>query len=122
MNEKVEIAEALLEKAKLLVKTKLELYKLKTIDKAADVFALVATGAILVVIGVFLIAMLSTGLALYLGEYFGKPHHGFFAVAGIYALFVIILLVFKKALLTKTFTNFIINIIFKDKRDASNKR
>ncbi|HEX8563405.1 MAG TPA: hypothetical protein VF676_10540 [Flavobacterium sp.] len=122
MNEKLEIAEELLEKVKLLAKTKLELYKLKAIDKGADVFASVATGVTLTVIAIFLIAMLSTGLALYLGELFGKAHHGFFAVAGLYAVFAILVILLNKSHVSKFFTNYIINQIFKDKRDASNKR
>ena len=122
MNEKIEIAEELLEKAKLLAKTKLELYKLKAIDKGADIFASVASGVTLAIIGIFFIAMVSTGLALYLGELFGKAHHGFFAVAGIYLIFAIIIILLNKSHVSKFFTNYIINQIFKDKRDASNKR
>lgn len=122
MKEKIEIAEELLEKAKNLANTKIKLYKLKAIDKVADIFASVATGVVLAIISLFLVTMLSIGLALYLGELFGKAHHGFFAVAGLYALFAIVVLMLRKTVLTKFFTSFIINEIFKDKRDASNKR
>ncbi len=122
MKEKFEIAEELFEKAKNLATTKIKLYKLKAIDKAADIFASVATGLALAIISLFLIAMLSTGLTLYLGDLFGKPHHGFFAVAGLYVVFAIIVLMLRKTVLTKFFTSFLINEIFKDKRDASNKR
>ncbi len=122
MHEKIEIAEELFEKAKHLGRTKLELYKLKAIDKASDIFATIATGALMIVVLIFLLAMLSTGVALYLGEVLGKIHYGFFAVAGIYAVIAILVIAFKKTLLTDFFTNFIINTIFKDKRDASNNK
>ena len=122
MHEKIEIAEELFEKAKHLGRTKLELYKLKAIDKASDIFATIATGALMIVVLIFLLAMLSTAVALYLGEVLGKIHYGFFAVAGIYAVIAILVIAFKKTLLTDFFTNFIINTIFKDKRDASNNK
>lgn len=122
MHEKIEIAEELFEKAKLLGRTKLELYKLKAIDKASDIFATIATGALMIVVLIFLLAMLSTAVALYLGEVLGKIHYGFFAVAGIYAVIAILVIAFKKTLLTDFFTNFIINTIFKDKRDAGNNK
>src|SRR5690606_36477121 len=114
MNEKVEIAEELLEKAKNVARTKIKLYNLKAIDKAADIFASVATGITLALIGLFFLMMLSTGLALYLRKLFGDVHHGFFAVAGLYAVMAIVVLLLRKSVVSKYFTSFIINEIFKD--------
>ncbi|HEX8269861.1 MAG TPA: hypothetical protein VF581_08205 [Flavobacterium sp.] len=122
MKEKLHLVEELLEKAQDLAKTNAELYKLKAIDKASDIFASVASGAVLGIIGFFILVLTTIAGSLYLGELLGKPHHGFFAMAGIYALLGIFILVFKKPWIDKTMNNFIINQIFKDKRDASNKR
>lgn len=122
MKEKVEIVEELIEKGREYAKTNLELYKLKAIDKVSDVFASMAAGIILALLAIFFLAMLTIGFALYLGELLGKPHYGFFAVAGLFFLLAIIVIIFRKVLVVRFFNNYIINQIFKDKDDASNKK
>lgn len=122
MKEKVEIVEELIEKGREYAKTNLELYKLKAIDKISDMFSSIAAGVTLAVLALFFIAMLTTGLALYLGELLGKPHHGFFAMAGLFFLLAVIVIIFRKVLVVRFFNNYIINQIFKDKDDASNNK
>ena len=49
----------------------------------------------------------------------GKTYYGFFAMAGFYAFVTIVFLLFKNKL-EDIFNNYLINQIFKEKKDASN--
>lgn len=120
MKDKVILIEMLYEKAEQYAKTTLELYKLKTIDKVTDVFASIASRfAIAAIIALFFV-LLTVGLALYLGELLGKTYYGFFALALFYALLAIVLIIMRKQWLEDKLNNYIINQIFKEKKDASN--
>lgn len=120
MKEKVILIEQLIDKAETYAKTNVELYKLKAIDKTTDVFSSIAAGIVIGVIITFFIILLSIGGALYLGEMLGKPYYGFLAVAAIYAFVAIVLVIFRKVWLEDLFNDYIINQIFKEKKDAGN--
>lgn len=120
MKDKVILIEMLYEKAEQYTRTSLELYRLKAIDKITDVFATVASRfAILVVFALFFI-LLTFGLAFYLGEVFGKTYYGFFALALFYAALAIVLIIVRKRWLEDKMNDYIINQIFKEKKNASN--
>ena len=117
MKDKVILLEILLEKIEEFGRTNIELYKLKAIDKATDVFASLATRiAIFTIIALFFL-LITLGLSFYLGEVFGKIHYGFFAVAGFYFLIAIIMFLFRKSL-SESFNNYLIHQIFKEKKHA----
>lgn len=120
MKDKVILIEMLYEKAEQYAKTTLELYKLKTIDKVTDVFASIASGfAIAAVIALFFV-LITVGLALYLGELLGKTYYGFFALALFYLLLALVLMSKRKQWLEDNLNNYIINQIFKEKKNESN--
>ncbi|HEU0136677.1 MAG TPA: hypothetical protein VFQ50_05255 [Flavobacterium sp.] len=121
MKEKIAIVETLIDKAEDYAKTTYALYRLKAIDKGAAAASSATAGILIAFILLFFLIFISAGLALYLGEVFGKPHYGFMAVAGIYFLLGLILIIFRKQLLIDVFTNMLINNFFKEKDDASNK-
>ena len=76
-------------------KTTLELFKLKAIDKSADVVSsLVSRLTILLVVALFII-IINIGVALWLGEILGKSYYGFFVIGGLYALIAILLHAFR---------------------------
>lgn len=119
MNDKVILIEMLFEKIEHYSKTTFELYKLKTIDKTTDIFASVASRfAIAVILALFFI-LITIGLALYLGEILGKNYYGFFTLAGFYAIIAIILIATRKKWLEHKLNDYLINQIFKEKKDAN---
>jgi len=120
MKDKVILVEMLYEKAEQYTKTTFELYRLKTIDKVTDVFASVASRfAILAVIALFFV-LLTVGIALYLGEVLGKNYYGFFTLALFYGVLAIVLIKKRKPWLDDKLNNYLINEIFKEKKNASN--
>lgn len=120
MKDKVVLVEMLFDKIEKLSKTSFELYKLKAIDKVTDVFSSIASGIVIIVFIALFFILLTLGLALQLGELLGKSYYGFYAIAGLYALIAVLLLIFRKNVLEEGFNNYIINQIFKDKKNAGN--
>lgn len=81
----------LIDKSKDFLETKIELARLKTISKSADVLSTVVVMVSMLFIGTLVIILLSIGLALYLGSLMGSYHYGFFAVGGFYAIVLLVL-------------------------------
>ena len=108
MEEKATILESIVEKAEDLGRTHIELFKLKAVDKSADVASsIVANIGVLVVLFLF-ITILSIGISLWIGEILGKTYYGFFIVAGAYGVITLALQLFKKQLLKMPVNNSII--------------
>ncbi len=118
MKDKVILVEMLIDKIEEYGNTNLELYKLKAIDKSTDVFASLTTRIVIFSIIALFLLVSTIGLALYLGEVLGKSYYGFFAVGGFYILIGIILIIFRKPL-EDIFNNYLINQIFKEKKNAN---
>jgi len=66
---------------------------------------------IILVPGIFM--FLSFALSYYLGDIMGGPHFGFMIVGGIYLLLTIILIIFRKHLITRPVVKFLTNLILK---------
>lgn len=115
MKDKAILIEMLFEKIESYIKTTLELYRLKAIDKVTDIFATLASSMILGLIVALSFILLSVGLALFLGELLGKSYYGFFAIGGLYAAIGIVVGINRREWLEVKLNNFLINQIFKKK-------
>lgn len=108
MENKVVFMEPLLERAETYGKTSYELIKLKAVDKTSDVLStLVSRGASILMISMFIV-IVNIGIALWLGDLFGKSYYGFFCVAGFYAVIGGILYFFLHNRIKKAVSNSII--------------
>lgn len=108
MDEQSGLIESLIEKGEQYGKTTLELLKLKTIDKSADVTSNLVSWLIVIIFAVLFFLILNIGLALWLGEVLGKSYYGFFVVSGFYALLALIFGIFRKQLIKEPLNNSII--------------
>ncbi len=106
--------EKLIEKAELFSKTTLELCKFNAIYKAANVFSTLAIRLVLLLVAVFISLLVNIGLALFLGEYFGKTYYGFFLIALFYVLLGIVIYLFRKQWIKTPVSNFIISQSLKE--------
>ena len=108
MEEQASPIEALFERTEHYVKTSVELYKLKAIDKSADVISTFSARlAIIVFIALFFL-IFNIGLSLWIGELLGRAYYGFFIVSGFYALSVILLFIFSDKWIKSPLKNAII--------------
>lgn len=78
--------EALLEKVKDYIETRIELLKLKAIDKSSGVLSAIISFVVLFVFSIFFFILFSIGLALLIGDLLGKYYYGFFIVAALYLI------------------------------------
>lgn len=87
MENKEYILDPLFERAENYAKSSIELFKLKTANKSAQVIStLYLRGIIIFLFAIFIITV-SIGASLWLGEILGKSYYGFFCVGGFYLLF-----------------------------------
>ncbi len=103
------LIETLLEKGEQYGKTTIELLKLKTLDKSADVASTMISWTIVIVFAVLFFLIMNIGIALWIGELLGKSYYGFFAVSGFYALLGIVFAIFRKQFVKNPINNSIIN-------------
>lgn len=109
--EKKELLDDLFEKVEGYVQTNIQLFKLKATDKVADVIGQIVTQIVTIVLFFFFLLMVNIGIAFWLGRLLGQIYYGFFIVAGVYAIFVAILVLFRKTLIKAPINNSIINKI-----------
>jgi len=106
--------EEVLEDVKDYVNTSIDLYKLKTTEKGAE---MASEAIIYLFIGVFAVLTLifsSFAIAYAIGESTGKIYVGFLIVAAFYALTGIIILISKDKWLKGTLINNIIKSVYRN--------
>jgi hypothetical protein len=91
METSAESIDLLLARAEEYGKINLELLKLKSIDKAADVGSTLFSRLLLFLAICLFFETITIGISFWLGELMGKVFYGFFIVAFIYGIIGIIL-------------------------------
>src|SRR5664279_577999 len=84
---------SLIDKSKDYLDTKIELTKLKTIDKSADILSTVVVTVSMLFISFLVILFVSLAVALLLGKILGAYHYGFFIMGGFYAIILLVIYV-----------------------------
>ena len=108
METKSSLIESLFEKAEVYVQTNIDLFKVKTIDKSADVVSSLVSKIAFIFIFILIAFTLNIGLALWVGELIGKFYYGFFIIAAFYILVGIVLFFFHEKLIKKPVNDSII--------------
>jgi uncharacterized protein YqhQ len=91
METKTTFMEPLIERIEAYSNTTIELAKLKTIEKTADVSSTFISRLLLVIAISAFAFMLNIAVALWLGEVLGKNYYGFIAVGAFDALLALVL-------------------------------
>ena len=115
MEDKATLMESLFERAEVYAKTNVELFKLKAIDKSADIVSTLVPKFVIVVIISLIAIMVNIGLGLWIGELIGKSYFGFFIVAGFYVILAIIVYMFKNQLIKSPVNDLMISLLMKEK-------
>jgi hypothetical protein len=105
MENKTTSIEELFYKLKEYGDTRLDLFKLKSINKASGFFSSVIMGLILVGILLLVLTFISVGAALLIGSLMGKAFYGFFIVALIYLIIGLILFSGRQKILKAPISN-----------------
>ena len=71
--------------------TRLDLFKLKSINKISGFITSIITSAILMVLLALVLLCITIGAALLIGALLGKTYYGFFIIAGVYIIVGLVL-------------------------------
>jgi hypothetical protein len=77
--------------AKDYVETRIDLIAINIQDKLTDILSTVFVIAVLWILGVFMLSLISVGVALSLSQYFKDPSIGFYLVGGFYLILCVVL-------------------------------
>jgi Putative Actinobacterial Holin-X, holin superfamily III len=95
------------------VETNVELFRLKIINKSTEIVSTLGANIIIVFVFLIFLTIISIGLAIWLGELWGRMHYGFFAVGGFYGFIFLVLVVFRRRLLKQPISNSVVHHITK---------
>ncbi len=109
MDEKEFKDRNLFEQLKEYLTTRIELVKIDLIEKSSSIISKIISYILIGFFSIFILIFLSTGLAIYLGSLVNNVAAGFFIVAGIYVLLVILIVLIRKSV----FENRLINMMIK---------
>ncbi|MGZ4034085.1 MAG: hypothetical protein ACXVPU_07200 [Bacteroidia bacterium] len=109
MEEKTNFIEPLLERAEEYAKTSYELFKLKALDKTADVLSTFISRLIFILTIILFVMVITIGVSLWLGDILGKSYYGFFCVAGFYAVMALAFYFFMHKGVKKQVGNLIVS-------------
>jgi ABC-type multidrug transport system fused ATPase/permease subunit len=91
MENKLTSIEELFNKFKDYADTRLDLFKLKAINKVSGIASTIVTMVIIFIIFLIVIICISVGAALLLGQLLGASSYGFFIIAVIYLIIGLVL-------------------------------
>ena len=116
MDEKTPV-EVLFERAQTYIRTSIQLFKLKTTEKLAEMISGIASNLVILVIFTLFFVNLNIGLALLLGALLGKSWLGFILVSGGYAIIGFVVYLFRESLIKQPVSNSIITQLLKDETE-----
>lgn len=90
MDNPVESIESLFEKVEMYSKTRYDLFKLRVLETVTVVAALLLSRLVVIAIFFVFVFFFNIGIALMVGDLFGKLYYGFFLVAIFYLIVGII--------------------------------
>ncbi|WP_207495050.1 phage holin family protein [Aridibaculum aurantiacum] len=102
------LIESLFSQSKDYIENRIELLKLKAVDKSASVFSAVVSGVIFFVVFFIFFVILNIGLALLIGDLVGKSYLGFLLLAAFYLIIGLVLFAGRNTWMKSTFTGMII--------------
>jgi hypothetical protein len=116
MDEKTPV-EVLLEQVQAYTRTSIQLLKLKTTEKLAEMVSGIASNLVILVIFILFFVNLNIGLALLLGALLGKSWLGFVIISGGYAIIGFVIYLFRESWIKQPVSNSIITQLLKDETE-----
>jgi hypothetical protein len=103
----------LIDKSKDYLETKIELTRLKTIDKSADILSSVIVMVSVLLLGFFFVMFVSIAVALVVGKWLGAYYYGFFIVGGFYAFILLLIFIQREKWIKTPIANGLISKMLK---------
>ena len=90
------------------VETRIELLRLRAVDKSSDITSSIISGLAVFIIGIFAFLFVNIGLALWIGELLDRTYLGFFILTAFYVLVAVLIHAFKKTWIKDPVTTMLI--------------
>ena len=97
--------ESLIDRVKSYVETRIDLLRLKAIDKSSSFLSLLISMIVVILVSFISVIMISVGIALLLSELLGRSYYGFFIVGGFYLITGLVLFSLREKWLKKPIAN-----------------
>lgn len=91
MENIVATTEKLFKQAEQYTKTSLKIVELKLVANAADVFGILTSKIVMLVVVTLFCFILSIGLSYYIGQFLTQEYYGFFIMALLYLIILLLL-------------------------------
>lgn len=114
-------AETILTDAAEYIETKTKLWKLKTVEKIAEIYGVIVSKLIFFCVMAVFALLLTVGLALWLGELLGKTYYGFFIMGGVFLIAGLILSGASKGGIEIPSSNNLVKHLLKTKHGKDNE-
>jgi len=95
MENQSSTVESLIDRVKVYVETRIDLLRLKAIDKSSSFLTLLISMIIIILVGFISLILLSIGFALLIGNALGQLCYGFFIVAAFYFITGLVIFMFR---------------------------
>ncbi len=111
MASPADFVSSLVQKSNEYIETRVDLLKLKAIDRLTEVAALILSSIAVIFLVALFVFIISIGLAIYIGNRMGELYEGFFIVGGFFAILCIIVYACRGKWLKTPFMNRMIDKI-----------
>ncbi|MBA3663211.1 MAG: phage holin family protein [Bacteroidetes bacterium] len=105
MENTASLKETIKEDVEDYIETKIDIIKLKAIDKTGSAVSGAIVGIASAILGLFILQFLSFSAAYAISSYSGLPYLGFLCVAGFYILVTVSLILLKEKFVTMPIIN-----------------
>ena len=113
MNNEPNIFESLIGNTTEYVETRLNLFKLKVVDKTSDIASTVLSILPLILVLMMVFVLMNIGIALFIGDLLGKAYLGFLIWAAVYLITGLVLYSQRSKLIKVPFANMLIKKLLK---------
>lgn len=118
MNNQSTNTSSLFDKMENYTRTSINLFKLNSIERSADVVSSLLSRITIVTIASLFILFANVGLAFWIGKMLGEYYLGFFIVSGFYIILMILTFIFRNKAIKKPISDMIIKkMIHEDEID-----
>ncbi len=116
MEEKKTAVESLLEIVQSYTKTSIQLVKLKTTGKIAEIVSNLVSGIVILILLVLLFINLNIAIALIIGDLLDRIWLGFLILSGFYGITGLIAYLFRNRWIKKPVSNSVITLLLKEEQ------
>ena len=111
MEEKATLIESLFERIEVYAESSIDLLKLKSIDKSANLISSALSALIILIATLFTLMLINIGMAFWIGGLINNTYGGFFIVAAFYSIVALLCYYLRKPLIKTPINNHIIQHI-----------